>query len=368
MSFPHRIPVQLGPRRYDVLIGLRHLNRLGSVLRRLGCGTHPVVITNPTILKGPARSVAGALSRTGFPVATLVVADTERSKSMATLSRLLSDLADLDKPGCRPFLVLEGGGVVGDLGGVAAGLYRRGIPYVQVPTTLLAQVDSAIGGKTAVDLPQGKNLVGLFYQPRLVFVELGFLRSLPDRQFRSGLAEAAKCGVIRDPALFRFLERTSVSDLRNSQRGMGWVIARAVKVKASMVEADERETQGIRTLLNFGHTAGHALESATHYSKAYSHGEAIAVGMLVATAIARRLKMIPEPEARRIERLIRHLGLPTTIRRASLSSIQRAMVHDKKWSVASNRWVLPVRIGRAVVRQGVPDLIVRGSLELFLEG
>lgn len=361
-----RIPVRLGPRRYDILIGSGHTKRLISEIRRLKCGTHPVVLTNPTILKNHGAALVRDLSRHGFPVRVLTVADTERSKSLGTLGRLLNALADRDGPGRRLFLILLGGGVVGDLGGVVAGLYRRGIPYLQVPTTLLAQVDSSIGGKTAVDLPQGKNMAGLFYQPRLVFIDLKFLRTLPDRQFRSGLAEAAKCGVIRDPALFSFLERTSVSQLRHSEDKLKWLICRAVRVKASVVEQDERETLGVRTILNLGHTFGHALEAATHYSGAITHGEAVAVGMRVAAQIARRMRLLGDSQADRIGRLLDHLGLPAFARGVSLARIRQAMSHDKKWSV-SRSWVLPAGIGRAVVVKSVSDPMVRAAIQDVLE-
>ncbi|MBI3333267.1 MAG: 3-dehydroquinate synthase [Candidatus Omnitrophica bacterium] len=366
----HRIPVRLKSCRYDLRIGSNHLTSLGSAVRSLRLGSHPVVLTNPTILRTHAPAVARLLSRSGFPVRTLTVPDTERSKSLPALSDLLSRLADLDRPGRRLFLVLVGGGVVGDLGGLAAGLYRRGIPYLQVPTTLLAQVDSSIGGKTGVDLPQGKNLVGLFNQPRLVFIELSFLRTLPDRQFRSGLAEVAKCGVIRDPEIFRFLERTSVADLRRDEKRLGWLVARAVRVKASVVEADERETRGIRTILNFGHTLGHALEAATGYGAAYTHGEAIAVGMAAATLISLRLRLIPASSAERLLRLIPHLGLPIGIRgpRPGISEILRAMSHDKKWQAGRNRWVLPTGIGRVLVRRDVPERIIRSVIEELRAG
>ncbi len=396
VRFPLTVPVRLGDRSYNVVIGYRHLNRLireivrgrdpeirsgaasskllsrdvpqsGASSSRSRWGTHPVVLSNRTILRGLAGVWVKALHRQGLPITLLTLADTERSKSVSALGRLLNRLADLDGPGRRLFLILLGGGVVGDLGGLAAGLYRRGIPYLQVPTTLLAQVDSAMGGKTGIDLPHGKNLAGLFYQPRLVFIDVAFLRTLSDRQFRSGLAEALKCGVIRDAALFTFLERVSVSDLRRSPRALGWVIWRAVRVKARMVEADERETRGLRTLLNFGHTVGHALEAATRYSKIITHGEAVALGMLAATEISRELGKIDRGSAARIGRLIRSLGFPIKIRGARLSAVLRAMSHDKKWS-RGQAWVLPTGIGRAAVVSGVPENLVRRVLRSFLEG
>ncbi len=365
---PGAVTVPLGSRRYSIRIGADHLASLGPVLRKMRLGSHPVLLSNPTILRRHGAALRRALSRAGFPVEVLTVPDSERSKSVSALGRLLGRMADLDGPGRRIFLVLAGGGVVGDLGGVAAGLYRRGVPYVQVPTTLLAQVDSSIGGKTAVDLPQGKNLAGIVVQPRLVFIELAFLRTLPDRQFRSGLAEALKCGVIRDPELFRRLEGATLERLRRDERLLAWVIRRAVRVKARIVGQDERETKGIRTVLNFGHTFGHAVETASGYTRAITHGEAVAVGMAVAAEIARILRVLPAPSAERIRRAIRRLGLPVSVRGLRAAEIRRAMAHDKKWFTGKNRWVLPSGIGRCVVRSNVPERAVRAAIRKALEG
>jgi len=363
-----KITVDLGPRRYDILIGSGSLIHLGREIRRRGLGTHPVLVSNGTVLRrygGPLRRV---LASAGLPVQILSVADSEKSKSLGGLSRLLGRLAQMDRPGRRLFLVLAGGGVVGDLGGLAAGLYRRGVPYVQIPTTLLAQVDSSIGGKTAVDLPQGKNLVGLFNQPRMVFIDLEFLRTLPDRQFRSGLAEVIKCGVIGDARLFRLLEEAPPEVLRRDARKLNEVVSRAVKVKASVVERDELETRGLRTLLNFGHTFGHAVEAAAGFRRTTTHGEAVALGMQVASGISLRLGRIGRADHERIVGLIRRTGLPTRVRGLALEKIVRAMAHDKKWAEGKNRWVLPERIGRCVVREKVPEKIVRASMRDILEG
>lgn len=367
MKRPHRIRVKAPSLAYDVVIGSGHLSRLGGLVRRLALGFHAVVLTNETLRSTHAKAVSQAFRRSGFEVAMLTIADTERSKSFQTLGRLLVSLAALDRPGRRPFLVLVGGGVVGDVGGMLAGIYRRGIPYIQVPTTLLAQVDSAIGGKTAIDLPQGKNLAGLFYQPSLVFVELRFLRSLPPRQFRSGLSEIMKCGVIRDRPLFEFLEQHSPAALSKEQN-LAWIIERAIRVKADIVAKDEKETCGIRSMLNFGHTLGHALEAATHYAGVYTHGEAVALGMIAASRISRALKLIAPSQAARIELLLRRFGLPTTVRRISAAQIFGHMAHDKKWAAVPGRWVLPTGLGRAVVRDGVGEALVKSVVAGMREG
>ena len=362
------ISIPLGPRSYDVLIGSGILPQLGRELKRRKLGTHPVLVSNPTILKRHGARLKRALASAGFSVGMLTVADSEKAKGLPTLNRLLGALAGLDRPGRKLFLVLAGGGVVGDLGGLAAGLYRRGIRYAQVPTTLLAQVDSSIGGKTAVDLPQGKNLVGLFHQPALVLIDLAFLRTLPDRQFRSGLGEVIKCGVIADERLFRILEQTTLKRLRGDASLLQEIICRAVKVKTSVVARDELERKGLRTLLNFGHTFGHAVEAAVGFRRDFTHGEAVAVGMQVASDISRRMGRMPERDHRRLVALIRRMGLPVRARGLDLGKVRRAMLHDKKWEKGRNRWVLPERVGRCVVREAVPEGIAREAIRNFLEG
>jgi len=368
MGQTHTIRMRLSRQPVEIVVGSGHLNQLGSRLRRMALGTHPILLSNPNILRRHGKAIQKALRRVGGPVATLTVADTEQSKSLPSLSRLLSALAKLDGPGKRPFLVLAGGGVVGDLGGVAAGLYKRGIPYVQLPTTLLAQVDSAIGGKTAVDLPQGKNLVGLIVQPRLIFVESKFLETLPERQFRSGLAEVAKGGIIRDAALFKALEKSSTQQLRKGADRLSWALYRAMRVKAAVVEQDEFETKGIRTILNLGHTFGHALETASGYRRAYTHGEAVAVGIRVAADMSKSLGLISACSADRIRSLLRHLGLPVTFRGVRLADITRAMSHDKKWFTGRNRWVLPTGIGRCTVKENIPAHVITKAIRGAWEG
>ena len=359
MPLFQKIPVRLGATRYEVLIGCHHLHGLARRIRQLQLGTHPILLTNPLVLRSHGRAVVRDLLQGGFPVKIITIADTERSKSMSVLSRVLTRLAAWDGPGRRLFLVLVGGGVVGDLGGLAAGLYRRGIPYIQIPTTLLAQADSSIGGKTGVDLPQGKNLAGLIVQPGLVFVDVAFFGSLTQRQFRSGLAEIIKCGIVQDAALFSFLERTSISRLRRSDRLLGWLVARAVRVKASVVERDERDSKGIRVVLNLGHTLGHAIEAASHFSGDYTHGEAISVGMCAAAEVARRMGLLHAAAANRIENLLRRVGLPTTLRGVGLQQITKAMAHDKKWAQGAHRWVLPTWIGRVAIVDGISQMLVK---------
>ena len=219
-----------------------------------------------------------------------------------------------------------------------------------------------------MDLPHGKNLVGLVHQPGVVLIDLAFLRTLPDRQFRSGLAEVIKSGVISDTRLFRLLEGTTLERLRRDELLLQEVILRTVRIKASLVEKDERETKDLRTLLNFGHTFGHAVEAAVGFKRIFTHGEAVAVGMQVASDISRWLGRMPERDHRRLVDLIRRMGLPVRVPHLPLAKLKKAMSHDKKWGRGRNRWVLPDRIGRCTVRDAVPERIVRQAIASFLEG
>ncbi|PIQ82050.1 MAG: 3-dehydroquinate synthase [Candidatus Omnitrophica bacterium CG11_big_fil_rev_8_21_14_0_20_64_10] len=353
------VPVRLAGRGYRVRIGHGHTAGLGRRLKKLRLGTHPVLVTNRTVWVGPGRVVWRSLRAAGFAPEKIFVPDGEKAKSLSQLGRLLNRLADLDSPEKQLFLVLVGGGVVGDLGGLTAGLYRRGIPFVQVPTSLLAQVDASIGGKTGVDLPHGKNLVGLIVQPREVHIDTAFLATLSERQFRSGLAEILKCGVIADAILFARLERRTLAQLRRPA-DLTWIIARAVRVKAAVVARDEFERKGIRLVLNFGHTLGHALEAAVGYSRRVTHGEAVAVGMRAATRLAAGLGMIGSGPAGRVEALLDRYGFSSGIGRGVPETrLFRAMSHDKKWSAGVQRWILLTGIGRAAVRRDVPVRLVR---------
>ncbi len=356
---PTVVTLPLGARRYNVVIGASHLNTLPAWLRRSGLVGDPVIVTNPVVWRRGGPAMLRALRRGGFQPRLLLVPDGERAKSMPQLTRLLQRLASLDGAGRQLFVVAFGGGVVGDLAGLAAALYRRGVPYVQIPTTLLAQVDASVGGKTAVDLPHGKNLVGAFHQPRLVFIDLEWLATLPDRQWRTGLAEVIKCGVIQDRTLWRYLETHRRDLLARRPAALQTIVTRAVRVKAGVVARDEREVTGLRAVLNFGHTIGHAIEAATHYGTAYTHGEAIAVGMSAATALAVRLGLCAPSVERELNDLLRAYGLPTTARGIRPAAVLAALAHDKKARAGRVRWVLPTRIDHVIVTPDVPAALVR---------
>ncbi len=354
-----KVKVNLGKRSYEVLIGEGTLSKLKSVLKELKLGKVAIVVTNPTINRLHGSLMKDALKNSGLEVYFTEVPDTEESKSASECINLTERFADLDK-GKGVFVIAFGGGVIGDLAGFAASIYRRGIPYIQVPTTLLAQVDSSIGGKVAIDLPCGKNLIGSFYQPCLVLSDLRFLSSLSQRQIRSALAEIIKYAVISDNQFFEFLEKHLDEILKLNQEKLQYIIEVCIRIKAKIVEQDETDKKGKRIILNFGHTTGHALEASSGYTRDYPHGCAVALGMLVACEIAKQLKLISAKTTERIEGLIKRAGLPTKISELKLEDILKAQAHDKKFSAGLNRFVLPVGIGKVVVKENIPqEVIVR---------
>jgi len=355
------IKLNLGKRSYNIIVGKNIIKSLGSYVYRLNLGSDAYIITNKSVMDKYGMAVYRALKQSGFNVRFKLVADTEESKSIETASSVTEDIGRFDKKK-KIFIVALGGGVIGDLAGFIASIYKRGIPYIQIPTTLLAQVDSGIGGKTAVDLRQGKNLVGAFYQPRLVFSDVAVLKTLSPRQLQSGLAEVIKYGIIKDTRLFEYIERKHQDILGLKESALEFIVGRSSVIKAKVVERDEKEEKGIRTILNFGHTIGHAIETTCGY-RGYTHGEAVALGMLAASEVSKSLKFIGVNTLNRIEDIIRIVGLPTRIKRVSLDGIIEAHYRDKKFIGAKNRFVLIKGIGRAVVEENIPLKIIRSALE-----
>ena len=355
------IKVKLKKRSYNIIIGSNIINLLGKYIRKLNIGYTAYVITNASIKNKYGKALSKTLKQSNFDIRFKTVPDTEKSKSIEVVSSIIKDIAIFDKKR-KIFIIAFGGGVIGDLAGFVASIYKRGIPYIQVPTTLLAQVDSSIGGKTAVDLSQAKNLVGAFYQPQLVFSELNLLKTLDLRQLRSGLAEVIKYGVIKDPKLFSYLEKKYKDTLNLKNTALEFIVKRSSLIKAKIVQQDEREEKGIRTILNFGHTIGHAIEAAGNY-KGYSHGEAIALGMLVACDISKKLKLINAKTSQRIESLLRIVGLPLKIKGMSINDIIKAHYHDKKFIGKSNRFVLIEGIGKTKIVEDIPLKIIKEVLK-----
>ncbi len=354
------IKLKLGVRSYDILVGRRIINSLGNYLKRLELGEDAFIISNSTIFKLYGNQLSSVLRKAGFGFKFVLVPDTEKSKSLKTAYSMIKKISLFDRSK-RVFVIAFGGGVIGDLSGFVASVYKRGIPYIQIPTTLLAQVDSSIGGKTGVDLDQGKNLLGAFYQPKLVLSDPDFIRSLKRRQIRSGLAEIIKYSLIKDAGLFSYLEDKFKDLIRCDRKALELVIARCSQIKAKVVGEDEREKKGIRTILNFGHTLGHAIETAGGYHL-YNHGEGVSLGMLLACDISLRLKLIKENKVIRIEKLIRQAGLPTKIRKVSVERIIKSHYRDKKFVGRRNRFVLIRDIGKVTIRENIPLKVIKDVL------
>ncbi len=342
---------------YPVIVAEGALQALGAIARDLGLEGRAFIITDDHV--GPlfASRAAAALETAGYQAALCTIPAGETHKNLQTLAGIYDFLID-HRIERIDFIVTLGGGVITDLGGFAAATILRGVPFIHAPTSLLAMADAAIGGKTGIDHPRGKNLIGAFAQPRAVVIDPLLLRTLPPRQLRNGWAELLKHGFILDEPLVRDLEAASTSGPPLTSPDL---IARSVAIKAAIVSEDERES-GRRTLLNYGHTIGHAIEAVTGY-QAYLHGEAVAIGMRAAGIISTELGLLPPAELERQQALIRRFGLPETAPGLDPRAIFDATLLDKKLRAGSIRWVLLERIGRAVVRQGVPDALVQHAIE-----
>jgi 3-dehydroquinate synthase len=354
--------VRLGPRSYDVRVAPGALAHVGALIgERIGelARTGPIVlVTNATVRNLYGRALTDSLSRAGASsVITAEIGDGEQFKTVATVEKIYD--AALDGGVDRSSLVIAlGGGVVGDVAGYAAATLLRGLRLVMVPTTLLAQVDSSVGGKTGVNRPQGKNLVGMFHQASLVVADPATFATLPEREYRAGLAEVVKYGVILDASLFELLESRAEAVASRDAKLMTDVVARCVEIKASVVEEDETES-GLRRILNFGHTIGHALEQATGYGR-YLHGEAVAIGMVAAARISARLDACDASVAERIARLLARLGLATKMP-ADVGSEQlvRAVALDKKAERSGVAFIVCTGIGSCREQRLAPDEIVK---------
>jgi len=361
-----KIRVRLKKRSYDIIIGRGVLNRLGLFVKKLKIGNDAVIITNPTVSRLYGKKIESLLKLAGLSVLTLTVPDSEEAKSLKTASGILEKIAHYDRRR-KIFIIAFGGGVVGDLAGFVSAIYKRGVPYIQVPTTLLAQVDSAIGGKTAVDLPIAKNLVGAIYQPRLVLSDTALLKTLPRRQIQNALAEIIKYGAIKDSSLFSFIGRNMKRLLSNDIRSLEYVIGRSSAIKAGFVEKDEFDRTGYRALLNYGHTIGHAIEASSRYSGLYTHGEAIAIGMLAAADISSRIGVLKDGGyLQNLRRMLRECGLPVKAKGLKARDIYESHLRDKKFANARNRFVLPVISGCVKLTEGVPDIVIKKAISEIL--
>jgi 3-dehydroquinate synthase len=350
-----RIPVEAAAGRYEVLVGRGLLASTGAILREAGLKGQLRIVSDESVHRLYAGPLEEALRAEGFAVASHQVPAGEASKSLEAAARLYDWLVETGTER-RDLVLAVGGGVVGDLAGFVAATYLRGVRLVQVPTSLLAQVDSSVGGKVAVNHPRGKNLIGAFYPPSLVIVDSHTLSTLPARELSAALAEVVKMGVILDPQLFDLLETEADRLLRLEPASVERVIARSIGLKAGVVQQDERES-GLRAILNYGHTIGHGVEAASDYVL-YRHGEAVAIGMEGAARLAVEVGLCSPDLPLRQGELLRRFGLPLSYRGVAVDAILEAMGRDKKASRGRLTWVLPERIGKTAIRRDVPESAV----------
>ncbi len=353
--------VDLGDRSYPILIGDGASKEGIALLPRLLKGKKIAVVTNPVVVKYFASKTLRFLRKAGFKPTVITLPDGERYKTLQHIARIYDGLIAGHFDRADAILAL-GGGVTGDMAGFAAATYMRGIDFVQFPTTLLAQVDSSVGGKTGIDYPGGKNIVGAFYQPRLVVCDLSALKTLPDREYRCGMAEVIKYGIIRDARFFAWLEENVKEVAARKTGALETIVRKSCACKAAVVAADEREAD-IRAILNFGHTFAHGIETALDY-KRIKHGEAVAIGMVMASRLSYSLGLIPQKTAERVKRLIAAYGLPTTLPKyLSPGEVIEGMVHDKKIISGAWRFVVYDRIGNAFVKGGFARAEIAAAMD-----
>lgn len=343
------IKVELGERSYEIIIDSGILNKIGEKISDLGFSSRIAVVSNPTVYGLYGKIVEESLKKAGFDVITVLIPDGEEYKDLLWVYSIYSELLKhrLDRSSA---LIALGGGVIGDITGFAASTYMRGISFIQVPTTLLAQVDSSVGGKTGVNHPLGKNMIGTFYQPRLVWADIDTLKTLEKKEVLAGLAEVIKYGIIWDAELFKFLKDNISRILNLDKEALGHIIKRSCEIKADVVSKDEREA-GLRAILNYGHTIGHAIETATGYAK-YLHGEAVAMGMVAEARLAVLLGLLDKAASDRINTLIDSYGLPTAAPKdIDKNTLLSLMQIDKKTIKGKLTFILPEKIGSVAIKK-----------------
>jgi len=364
------ITVDLAGRAYDIAIGPGLLDRAGELCRPLLAAPRVTIVSDATVAPLYGPRLAASFTAAGIAATAVTVPAGESSKEFSSFGKLMNDLLDL-RPDRKTTLVALGGGVVGDLTGFAASVLLRGVDFIQVPTTLLAQVDSSVGGKTGINTRHGKNLVGSFYQPRLVLADTDMLNTLPRRELLAGYAEVAKYGLIDDAAFFAWCEQNGAALLAGDAALRTYAIEQSCRAKARIVAADERETTDLRALLNLGHTFGHALEAETGFGSALLHGEAVGTGMALAFDLSARLGLCPADDAARVRRHLGDVGLPMRLRAIGGDNRRtwdagRLIEHmrgDKKAADGKLTFVLARGIGRSFVTRDVDEGALRGLLD-----
>jgi 3-dehydroquinate synthase len=353
--------VNLAERSYDLAVTHGDLAALGPFARQRVKGTQAFIVTDERVSRH-AETVARALSGAAFETRTAIRPAGEAQKSLSVAAELYDQLVDF-RADRRTLVAAVGGGVVGDLAGYVAATFNRGLPLLMVPTTLLAMVDSSVGGKVAVNHPRAKNLIGTFHQPVGVWIDTAVLATLPDREYRSGLAEVVKYGVILDPELFAYLESHAAAVLERRQECLHHIVIRCCQLKADIVERDEREETGLRAVLNFGHTFAHAFETAAGYG-GWLHGEAVAAGMICASRLAERRGLIPPDITERQRRLLERFGLPVSPGPWPADQLIETMRSDKKAVAGKLRFILPCRLGEVALFDDIGENDVRSVLSV----
>ena len=356
-----KIRVELGERSYDVCMGSDILDGLGDNLKIFGLSPKICLVSNPTVFPLYGERVSDSVKKAGFNLLTVIVPDGEGYKDLLRVQHIYNELLKykLDRSSA---LIALGGGVIGDITGFAASTYMRGISYIQVPTTMLAHVDSSVGGKTGVNHKLGKNMIGTFWQPRLVWIDIETLKTLPGKELLAGLAEVIKYGVIWDKELFDFLDDKRDKILNLDRKAVMHIIKRSCEIKAEVVSKDEKEA-GLRSILNYGHTIGHAIETVTGYKK-YLHGEAVAIGMFLEAMLAHKLNFINKDKVLRIKRLIDSYGLPSEMPAdIDADSLLSSMQLDKKAVAGELKFILPEKIGSVRIHKGITEKVIRDILK-----
>lgn len=355
-----KVRVELGDRSYNIIISDNILDDIGENLKSFGFSPRIAIVSNPTVFSLYGNRVLDSVKKADFDVITLIIPDGEEYKDLIWLQHIYDELLKhkLDRASA---LIALGGGVIGDITGFAASTYMRGISYIQVPTTLLAQVDSSVGGKTGVNHKLGKNMIGTFWQPRLVWIDVETLKTLPRKELLAGIAEVIKYGVIWDKGLFDFLAKNGDKVLNLDRDVITYIVKRSCEIKAEVVSRDERES-GLRSILNYGHTIGHAIETVTGYTR-YLHGEAVAIGMCLEARLSMMLHFLDMKQVDRIKALIESYGMPSEIPAdIDINNMLTSMQLDKKAVAGELKFILPERIGSVRIHKGIYENIIRELL------
>lgn len=356
-----KVRLDLGDRSYDIVIDSGILSNIGEQLKGFNF-SKVAVISNPTVFNLYGNVVINSLKNVGFETLHVIIPDGEEYKNFNQTYQILTELLKnkLDRKSC---LIALGGGVIGDITGFAASIYMRGIDFIQVPTTLLSQVDSSVGGKTGVNHELGKNMIGTFYQPRLVWIDIDTLKTLPKREVLCGIAEIIKYGIIWDKGLFDFMEKNREAVLSIERDAITHIIRRSCEIKAEVVSADERET-GLRAILNYGHTIGHAIETETAYSR-FLHGEAVAIGMNLEAWLSEIMGFLNKKDAMKIKAVIDSYGLPSELPvELNADKLILHMKLDKKVEAGEMKFILPEKIGKVKIQKGIDIENIRKALGL----